>query len=260
MAGQKKTYFVSDSHLGVPDAEESRKREVLLVEWLEEAGKNANAIYLLGDIFDFWFEYRTVVPKGFVRLLGKIASLTDKGIEVHYFTGNHDMWAFYYFEKELGVTMHRKPFQTTIMGKKFYIGHGDGLGPGDYGYKFLKGIFSCRLCQKLFSFLHPGFGVGLASYFSKKSRIVNQKNPEVFNGKEKEYLYHYCRQVLRDEHVDYFVFGHRHLPLDMEIDKGTRYVNTGDWVTFFSYAVFDGTVMELKNFRQSSEKRNSGSD
>lgn len=250
MRKRRKIYFLSDSHLGVPSAEKSRKREKLLVSWLDDAAGDAQTIFLLGDIFDFWFEYRTVVPKGFVRLLGKIASLTDKGIEVHYFTGNHDMWAFGYFEKELGVTMHRKPFQTELLGKSFYIGHGDGLGPGDHGYKLLKAFFSCRFCQKLFSFLHPGFGMGLARFFSARSRIANKNNPEVFHGKEKESLYQFCKKVLQSQHVDYFVFGHRHLPLDLDVAPGVRYINTGDWVKYFSYAVFDGSGMELKTFRK----------
>ncbi len=252
MRERRKIYFLSDSHLGVPNAEKSRKREELLVSWLDEAAGDAKTIFLLGDIFDFWFEYRTVVPKGFVRLLGKIASLTDKGIEVHYFTGNHDMWAFGYFEKELGVTMHRKPFQTELLGKSFYIGHGDGLGPGDHGYKLLKAFFSCRFCQKLFSFLHPGFGMGLARFFSARSRIANENNPEVFHGKEKEILYQFCKNVLQTHHVDYFVFGHRHLPLDLDVAPGVRYINTGDWVRYFSYAVYDGSGMELKTFGKPS--------
>jgi len=248
MPDHKKIYFLSDSHLGAPDAKKSRKREDLLVAWLDAAGKDAEAVFLLGDIFDFWFEYRTVVPKGFVRLLGKIASICDKGIKIHYFTGNHDMWAFDYFEKELGVIMHRKPFQTELMGKKFYIGHGDGLGPGDRGYKLLKSFFSCRICQKLFSFLHPGFGIGLARFFSKRSRVANDNNPEVFHSIEKESLYQFCKQVIKTDHVDYFVFGHRHLPLDLAIAPGVRYINTGDWIKNFSYAVYDGSKMELKIF------------
>ncbi len=250
MPDHKKIYFVSDSHLGVPDADKSRQREDLLVSWLDDAGRDAKAIFLLGDIFDFWFEYRSVVPKGFVRLLGKLASLADQGIEIHYFIGNHDMWVFDYFEKEIGVIMHREPFKTIIMGKTFYVGHGDGLGPGDRGYKLLKAFFRCRFCQKLFSFLHPGFGIGMARFFSKRSRVANNSNPEVYNGKENESLYHYCRQVLQKDQVDYFLFGHRHLPLDLDIAPGVRYINTGDWVKYFSYAVFDGTNLELKTFRK----------
>ncbi len=250
MPDSKKIYFLSDSHLGAPDYQKSRQREELLVAWLEEVRKDAKAIFFLGDIFDFWFEYRSVVPKGFVRLLGKIASVADSGVEIHYFKGNHDMWAFDYFEKELGVIMHRKPYNAVLMGKMFYVGHGDGLGPGDRGYKLLKKFFGCRFCQKLFSYLHPGFGMGLARFFSKRSRISNNNKPEVFNGMENESLYHYCRQMLQSQKIDYFIFGHRHLPLDLDIAPGVQYVNTGDWVKYFSYAVFDGVKLELKYFRQ----------
>lgn len=249
MPAEKKIYFLSDSHLGVPDASSSRFREKLMLEWFDRYGQNAKAIYLLGDIFDFWFEYRSVVPKGYVRLLGKIAGITDKGIPVHYFTGNHDMWAFGYFEEELGVKMHRKAIYTNLGGKEFCIGHGDGLGPGDHGYKLLKAFFSCRVCQRLFSFLHPGFGMRLAMFFSRKSRMANQKKPEVFKGEEQESLVHYCRDVLRERKVDYFVFGHRHLPLNIEVAPGVHYVNTGDWVNHFTFAEFDGDKIELKAFK-----------
>ncbi len=250
MNNHTRIYFVSDSHLGVPDRKSSLEREKLLVQWLEEVGKQATAIYLLGDIFDFWFEYRTVIPKGFVRLQGKLAELADKGIDIHFFTGNHDMWAFGYFQQEIGLTIHRKPLVTQWGGKVFYIGHGDGLGPGDQGYKWLKKVFSSPVCQRLFGFIHPGIGVSLATYFSRRSRAANADMDEVFLGEEKEWLFQFCREVLTSEKVDYFVFGHRHLPLDMEIQPGVRYVNTGDWVKHFSYAVFDGNTLSLQNYRQ----------
>ncbi len=249
MPSEKKIYFLSDSHLGVPNRSESKKRENLLIQWFNRYGFEAEAIYLLGDIFDFWFEYRWVVPKGYVRLLGKIAEITDKGIPVHYFTGNHDMWAFNYFEQELGVVMHRNPLFVDLLGKSFCIGHGDGLGPGDMGYKLLKSIFACKVCQKLFSYLHPGFGMGVAMYLSKKSRIANKKKPEVFKGEDQEFLVQFCRNTLKEKNVDYFVFGHRHLPLNIEVAPGVRYLNTGDWVNHFSYAEFDGKHMEIKNFK-----------
>ncbi len=248
----KKTYFLSDSHLGVPDARQSREREQLLVKWFDEYGFKAKEIYLLGDMFDFWFEYNTVVPKGFVRLLGKIASITDRGIPVHYFTGNHDMWAFDYFEKELGVIMHRKPLEKSIAGRSFLIGHGDGLGPGDRGYKLMKSFFACRFCQKLFSYLHPGFGIKMAMFFSRKSRLANQKNPETFKGEEHESLVHYCKSQLKNRSIDYFVFGHRHLPLKIEIMPGIYYVNTGEWVTQYSFASFDGEKMSLHYYMPKS--------
>ncbi len=249
MPKNKKVYFISDSHLGVPDRERSLVREHLLVQWLEEHHKDAQAIFLLGDIFDFWFEYKHVVPKGYVRLLGKIGTITDRGIPVHFFRGNHDMWAFDYFEKELGVIMHSKPFETELFDKKFLIGHGDGLGPGDSSYKMLKAFFSCRIAQKLFSFLHPGFGVSLARFFSKRSRLANRKHPEVFKGNDNEQLLHYCKSLLQHKKIDFFVFGHRHLPLNIEIEPGIFYINTGDWYSDFSYAEFDGKTMSLKYFK-----------
>ena len=245
-------YFVSDAHLGIPDRESSLEREKLLVQWLDEISGNADEIYLLGDIFDFWFEYKTVVPKGYVRLLGKIAEITDSGVSVHYFTGNHDMWIFSYFEKELGVVMHRKPQEREINGKLFYIAHGDGLGPADHGYKFIKKIFSSRISQKLFSWLHPGFGTGLALYFSRKSRMANGGKDEIFLGEEKERLIHFCKEMSNKKPYNYFIFGHRHLPLDIKINSHCRYINTGEWVKSFSYAVFDGEELHLK-FYQATE-------
>lgn len=245
----KKIYFLSDSHLGAPDPVRSREREHLLLQWFDEVGSGAQEIYLLGDILDFWFEYSTVVPKGFVRLLGKIAAMTDRGIPVHYFTGNHDMWAFTYFEKELGVAMHRKPLEKSIEGKKFLIGHGDGLGPGDRGYKLLKAFFACRFCQKMFSFIHPGLGMRIAMFFSRKSRLANEKKPETFKGEEHESLVHYCRNQLKTRDIDFFVFGHRHLPLKIEIEPGVYYVNTGEWLSQFSYASFDGKNMSVHHYR-----------
>lgn len=245
---EKKIYFLADSHLGVPTSEKSLERERILVSWLDKVSVDAGEIYLLGDIFDFWFEYSSVVPKGFVRLLGKLAEVADSGVRVHYFTGNHDMWAFGYFEKEMGLIMHRKPIEVVHHGKVLLIGHGDGLGPGDHGYKMLKKLFSSRLAQKLFSFLHPGFGTNLALYFSKKSRIANGQSDRIFLGKEKEALVNYCLDVLKSRHVDYFIFGHRHYPLDIEVAPGSRYINTGDWISQFSYAVLDQGVLSLKSY------------
>lgn len=245
----KKFYFLSDSHLGVPTPQLSRQRETMLVNWLNEYSPSAEAIYLLGDIFDFWFEYKKVVPKGYVRLLGKIATITDRGIPVHYFAGNHDMWVFDYFHDELGVNIYKKPIDTILFGKHFRIGHGDGLGPGDHAYKMMKKVFACPVCQKLFSYLHPGFGIGLAEFFSKKSRIANKKKPDVFKGEQNEFLVQYCKDVLKKNQIDYFVFGHRHLPLKIEVSPGTYYINTGEWLTNFSFASFDGTEMTLNYYK-----------
>lgn len=242
----KKIYIVSDSHLGVPSHASSLEREKLLVSWLDKVSKDAEEIYLLGDIFDFWFEYSTVVPKGYVRLLGKLAEISDRGIPIHYFTGNHDMWAFDYFQKEMGVIMHRSPIEKTYNGQTFFIAHGDGLGPGDHGYKMLKKIFSNRICQKLFSWLHPGIGTGIALYFSRKSRLANGQSDEIFMGEDKERLIAFCRETLKHRHFDYFIFGHRHLPLDIQVAHNSRYINTGDWVSQYSYVEFDGLELKLK--------------
>jgi len=248
LENRHKIYFISDSHLGVPDYESSLKREKLMVKWLDEVKADAAEIYLLGDIFDFWFEYKTVVPKGFVRLLGKLAEVSDAGIKLHYFTGNHDMWIYDYFEKELNATIYKAPVKIAYGKHHFYIGHGDGLGPDDYGYKFIKKVFSSRINQWLFARLHPNFGIGLALYFSRRSRIANGKTDEVFLGEEKERLVVYAKDMLLKEHFDFFIFGHRHLPLDIEIGENSRYLNIGDWVKSYSYIVYDGNKLELKYF------------
>jgi UDP-2,3-diacylglucosamine hydrolase len=247
---KKIIYFVSDAHLGIPNYAKSLEREKLLVQLLDEAQKKASEIFLMGDIFDFWFEYKSVVPKGYIRLFGKIAEITDAGIPVHYFTGNHDMWIFNYFSQELGVQMHRKPVEFEINGKLFFIAHGDGLGPGDYGYKFLKRVFASPISRKLFSWLHPGFGTSLALYFSKRSRLANGPKDEIFLGEDKERLVSFCREMLSQKPYNFFIFGHRHLPLDIRIGPNSRYINTGEWVKCFSYAVFDGDDLHLKYYNQ----------
>ena len=241
----KKIYFNSDYHLGVPDKAGSLEREKRVVAWLERIRVDAQEIYLMGDLFDFWFEYKYTVPKGFVRLLGKIAEITDSGIPVYIFSGNHDMWMFGYFEEELGVPVFHKPQTREWNGKKFYLGHGDGLGPGDHGYKFLKRIFRNRLCQIGFSLIPSRWGMGLANYFSKKSRHANAETDRKFLGEENEWLVQYCREILEQEHFDYFIFGHRHLPLDINLGNGSRYVNLGDWIRYFTYAEFDGKELRL---------------
>lgn len=246
----KKIYFASDFHLGVPEGKPSREREKRIVRWLESIEHDAEEIFLVGDVFDFWFEYKRAIPKGFVRLQGKIADLTDKGIPVHLFTGNHDMWIFDYIPEELGVSLYREPIEREWNGKRFFIGHGDGLGPGDHGYKFIKKVFSNKLSQWLFARLHPNFGIWLAQSFSKKSRLANADADEIFNGAENEWLYQYCKEVLKEKQYDYFIFGHRHLPLDLKIGEGSRYLNLGEWIHYNSYAVFDGENLELKAFEK----------
>lgn len=248
IAPGKKIYFASDQHLGVPDFESSLVREKHFVKWLDMAQKDAEAIYLLGDLFDFWFEYTAAVPRGFTRVLGKIAEITDKGIPVYFFRGNHDMWTFDYLEKEVGVILYNDPIDVEINGKKFMIGHGDGLGPGDYWYKRIKKFFANPLMQWCFARLHPNFGIGLANYFSRSSRAKNATADKVYHGDDKEWLVLYVKDELKKKHYDYFVFGHRHYAMDLELSENSHYINLGDWVVDFTYAVFDGNQMELKEF------------
>lgn len=236
--------------MGVPSHEKSLIREKRIVKWLDEIKNDAQEIYLIGDIFDFWFEYKHTVPKGFTRLLGKLAEITDAGIPVTFFTGNHDMWMFDYFPKELGVTLHREPITKEFNGKKFYIGHGDGLGPGDYGYKFIKKVFANPICQWLFARLHPNFAIGMGNFWSRKSRLSNGTEDEKFESEKKEWLAVYAKEVLQKEHFDYFVFGHRHLPLDIKLNDKSRYINLGEWINYNSYAVFDGENLELKYYKE----------
>jgi UDP-2,3-diacylglucosamine hydrolase len=243
---RKHIYFASDFHLGVPSYEKSLEREKKIVSWLDHIAPTAQEIFLVGDIFDFWFEYKHAIPKGFVRLQGKIAELTDSGIPVHVFTGNHDMWIFDYLPKELGFILHREPVIREFNGKRFFIGHGDGLGPGDRGYKFLKRVFRNKFCQWAFARFHPNFGIWLANFSSRTSRGATGQTDEIFNGAQNEWLYLYCNEMLKKEHFDHFVFGHRHMPLRFELQEQVFYTNLGDWLKYNTYAVFDGLELELR--------------
>jgi UDP-2,3-diacylglucosamine hydrolase len=245
LAPGKKIYFLSDFHLGAPNAIASRKREDQIVQFLKHAQKDAAAIFIVGDIFDFWFEYKTVVPKGFIRLLGCLAEISDAGIPLHIFTGNHDLWMQDYLTSELNAKVYFEPHLFTLGNKQFYIGHGDGLGPGDYGYKRLKKIFTNPLCKWLFRWLHPDAGIQLANYFSAKSRAKTGTADEIFLGDDKEWLIIYTKQMAEKMDVDYFIFGHRHFAIDYEINQKARYINLGDWIKLYTYGVFDGTSMQL---------------
>lgn len=233
--------------MGVPNREKSLVREKLFVQWLDEIKSDTEAIYLVGDIFDFWFEYKKAVPKGYVRLLGKLAEISDSGIPIHIFTGNHDMWLFDYLEDEINAHIYREPIEVSLKGKRFFIGHGDGLGPGDNGYKLIKKIFKNKLCQWLFERIHPNLGISIAQYWSKKSRIANGEKDESYHG-EKEWLTQFCKEKMKTIEVDYFIFGHRHLPLEVDLGSNTTYINLGEWVNYNSYAVFDGKKLELKRY------------
>jgi UDP-2,3-diacylglucosamine hydrolase len=242
----KNIYFISDVHLGAPDYKSSLEREKRLVSFLQQVENNTSELFILGDLFDMWFDYKRVVPRGYIRILGQLAKMSDSGIKIHYFIGNHDMWAFDYFEKEIGVKIYREPKIFTFNNKKFLLGHGDGLGPGDLGYKFIKRVFAGKLNQWLFARLHPNFALGLASLLSSKSRIANGNFEETMEQFESEDLYKYCKQCLTENHIDYFIFGHRHIALDYDLGNNSRYINLGEWVKKPHYAYFDGKKLFLK--------------
>lgn len=248
LAQNKKVYFLSDFHLGVPDHVSSLEREKRIVEFLSIAQKDAAHIFIVGDLFDFWYEYRKVVPKGYVRILGKMAEITDSGIPMTFFVGNHDMWMRGYFEKELNIPVYYEPKEFEFNGKKFLVGHGDGLGPGDHGYKFIKKVFRNPVCQWLFGILPPAIGVGVANYMSHSSRAATGQSDRKFLGEENEWLIIYSKEVLQKKYYDYFVFGHRHLPIDFSLSECSRYINLGDWIYYNSYAVFDGNDIYLKYY------------
>ena len=250
----KKIFFLSDFHLGAPNAAKSLEREKLIVQFLDEIKEQASTIFIVGDMFDFWYEYKKVVPKGYVRLLGKIASITDAGVPVHFFVGNHDMWMKTYLQTELNVSVYFEPREFEFNGKRFYIGHGDELGPGDHGYKALKKVFRNPLSQWLFGILPPYFGMGLANYSSRKSREATGMTEETFLGEEKEWLIIYAREVLKQKNIDYFIFGHRHLPIEHRLTNTSLYINLGDWINYFTYAVFDGKELTLKSYTGKEDK------
>lgn len=245
MQDSKKIYFLSDAHLGFPNKRESLEREKKLVSFLDKISEDASAIYLLGDMFDFWYEYRSVVPRGYIRFLGKLAELTDRGISIHFFTGNHDIWAFDYLSEEIGLELHRDALITDIGSKRFFLSHGDGTNKSDRKFLFLKRLFKNRTLQWLFSRLHPNFAFSIASGWSKHSRLMN--GPEPFLG-EDEPMVSFSKENLLDEELDFIIFGHRHCPVDHPLNENTRMIILGDWITLFTYGEFDGETFELKKF------------
>jgi UDP-2,3-diacylglucosamine hydrolase len=248
LAAGKKVYFLSDFHLGAPDEKASRVREAQIVQFLQTARQDAAAIFIVGDIFDFWFEYKEVVPKGFVRLLGCLASINDAGIPIHIFTGNHDLWMQDYLTKEIGASVYFSAKEFIFSGKQFFVAHGDGLGPGDEGYKFLKKIFTNPICKFLFRWMHPDLGIKLANFFSSQSRIKTGSSDEIFLGEDKEWLIIYSKELSQTNKANYFIFGHRHYALDLKISENARYINLGDWIRSNTYAVFDGNDLQLKKW------------
>ena len=243
----KKIYFASDFHLGVPDKASSLEREKKIVRWLDSCRKDAEAIFLVGDLFDFWFEYKNTIPKGFSRFIGKLAEISDSGIPLIFFTGNHDMWMYDYFTQEINAQIIYNPIQLKVNETKIFIGHGDGLGPGDKSYKFLKKVFRNKFLQWCFHWLHPNIGIGLANFWSRKSRAGASLEDEKFLGDD-EWLWTYAKEKEAEEHHDIYIFGHRHLPIDVPVGENSRYLNLGEWIKYHTYAVFDGINFELKTF------------
>jgi UDP-2,3-diacylglucosamine hydrolase len=249
---RQSVYFASDFHLGIPDHDQSLVREKMLVEWLEMIRKDASEIFLMGDLFDFWFEYHSTVPRGYVRLFGKLAEITDSGIPVHLFRGNHDMWAFDYLSKEMNIVIHRDPEIRKFGEKIFYLAHGDGLGPGDHGYKFIKKVFQCRFNQWLFRWIHPDFGMKLGLFWSRQSRYANlaktdraEIDREIIHTR----LTVHSRNILESNPgINYFIYGHWHLPLTVELNPSCIQVSLGDWLTNFTFARFDGHELSLEKF------------
>lgn len=252
----KNIYFLSDAHLGSRVIEHGRTQERRLVNFLDNIKDHAEAIYLLGDMFDFWFEYKTVVPKGFTRFLGKISELTDRGVEVHFFTGNHDIWCGDYLEKECGVILHRKPITVELHGKLFYLAHGDGLGDKDVKFRFLRAVFHNKVCQRLFAAIHPRWGVDLGLSWAKQSRLKQTDGKEEgYKGENKEYLVLYAKRYLETHpDINYFIFGHRHIELDLSLGREARLMILGDWINQFSFAVFDGEHMFMEEFIEGESK------
>ncbi|MCF0198431.1 MAG: UDP-2,3-diacylglucosamine diphosphatase [Bacteroidaceae bacterium] len=242
-------YFLSDAHLGSRAVPHARQQERRLVRFLDDIKTKASAVYLLGDMFDFWFEYRTAVPKGCTRFLGKLSELTDRGVEVHFFTGNHDIWCWDYLEQECGVIVHHQPVTVELGGSVFYLAHGDGLGDPDWKFKFLRGIFHSKVCQWLFAKIHPGWGLEFGLRWAAQSRRKHGGGEPPYQGPDGELLVCYARDYLRAHpNVNYFVFGHRHIEVDESLSPDTRVLMLGDWITKFTYAAYDGTHVYLENY------------
>ena len=244
----KKIYFSSDNHLGAPSDKESRIRERKFIMWLDSIKEDAEIIFLLGDLFDFWFEYKHSIPKGFTRTLGKLAELSDKGIKIYFFVGNHDYWMNDYFEKELGIKVFKNPEVFVFNSKSFFIGHGDGLGPGDKGYKRMKLILSNPFFIWMFKLIHPDIGISLGKYLSQKNKLISGEKDISFKGEDREWLIKYCKKKLDGDHIDYFIFGHRHLPINHPLKNKSKYINLGDWISHYTFGVFDGKNFNLRSF------------
>jgi len=254
LTDRHKIYFISDIHLGLHPAEQSVMREKILVRWLESIKNDASELYLVGDIFDFWHEYHKVVPRGFTRFLGKLAELSDSGIKIHFFTGNHDVWVYDYLPAEIGLTVYHDNITRNIDGFRFFIGHGDGVGKADFGYRMLKAVFTNRFLQWLFARIHPNASLAFGHRWSRSSRYAKGIIAEPYRGNDKEWQIIFAQELIRKEPYDFFIFGHRHLPFDIKIGENTRVINLGDWITKYTYAVWQNNTLELHSIFPEKEK------
>ena len=256
MGMRRNIYILSDAHLGSWAIDHGRTQERRLVRFLDEIKGKARAVYLLGDMFDFWYEWKYCVPKGYTRFLGKLSELTDMGVEVHYFTGNHDIWMYGYLEEECGVVMHRKDETVELYGRVFYLAHGDGLGDPDRKFRLIRGMFHSRLCQRMFSMLHPRWSMWFGMTWAKHSRMKRGGGQEPpFMGEDRECLVRYTKRYMRDHtNIDYFIYGHRHIELDLMLGDDTRMMVIGDWIQQFTYVVFDGDNLFLEEYEEGESK------
>ncbi len=232
-----------------------RMQERRLVNFLDSIKDKAIAVYMLGDMFDFWYEYRYAIPKGYTRFLGKISELTDMGVEVHYFTGNHDIWAYDYLKRECGVTLHFKPIVQELYGQLFFLAHGEGFGETSRGFRFIQTIFHNRICQRMFSALHPRWGISFGLQWAKHSRLKREDGKEEpYRGENKEPLVLWTKQYMKEhDDINYYIFGHRHIELDLMLNRDVRMFILGEWMTTFTYLVFDGKDISLKNYLEGED-------
>ncbi len=253
----QKVLFISDFHLGAPNDDLSKEREKKICHFLDQNIHQTDILFLVGDIFDFWFEYKTVVPKGYYRFFGKLIEWSDLGKEIHFFTGNHDMWMKDFFEKEFNLNIHYEPKEFIINNTKILVGHGDGLGPKDYKYKTLKFFFKAPFFQYLFQWIHPDIGVKLASYLSRRSRKTTGNKDDQYFGNENEWLYVFCKEYLeKNPNIQYFIFGHRHLPIYQKIEHSeSYYINLGDWISFNTFAQLSENQLNLLQYQTTKENQ-----
>ena len=245
-------YFISDAHLGCRAIEHQRTQQRRLTRFLDQIKDKAEAVYMLGDMFDFWFEYRQVVPRGFTRFLGKVSELTDSGVEVHWFVGKHDMWMTDYLECECGVTIHREPCLVEIYGKEFYLSHGHhvDIAPGDWRTRLMFRMFESTFVRRMATLIHPDLFVDFGLNWARHSRMRHMaQGEEPYKGEHDERMVTFAKQYLATHpSVNYFLFGHRHIELDLMLTHECRLLILGEWYSHFTYVSFDGSTLVMNDY------------